>query len=210
MKEISGWEIKKTNSFYGTYYHFYTNIQAPQNDLDNSLCFGFKFYFDSRYTYNRDIKPEVFFHKNKDNTYNLYVNGKRKKYEFTDRLNLEAYTQQEIIDTLTEWCNKKVVRANLAAKKRKNKLSLNNIENEDFICKMNELASKHNTNFVVNGINDWTYDNNININYCKSDQAWRVRVNEINYSYFKCKDLEEVYKVCNWFAEIPVHATYKF
>ena len=53
-------------------------------------------------------------------------------------------------------------------------------------------------------------DNNININYCKSDKVWRVRVNEINYSYFKCKDLEEVYKVCNWFAEIPVHATYKF
>ena len=40
--------------------------------------------------------------------------------------------------------------------------------------------------------------------------CWRVKIPNLNYSYFKCKTLDEVYDLCKWYAEMPNMPTYKF
>lgn len=210
LKKISKWNIEVEKYLYHTRVFIYTNI--PVNDSNGTtLNFSFILNYDFFNKESPIFKIESHFCKPEtDSLQMLYINGKKKHINAVIKIDFDNWSAEDIYEGIKEWCNKQVAKINLSVKKYKTALAKNNIENEDFIYKMKKLAEEHETFFNVEDINKWLFANVIHIDLFKAEKVWRVRVDTLNYTYFKCINLEEVYNLCKWFMEIPSAPYYKF
>lgn len=89
----------------------------------------------------------------------------------------------------------------LVLKKRNQEQKKQNIENEDFIVKMSDLASRYNIKMEANQfkINAWKIGD---ITIEPSGNKWKVDGDELARLYF-LNNLDEVYTLCEWYLKRP-------
>lgn len=84
-----------------------------------------------------------------------------------------------------------------------------NISTKGFEEKLEKLANAHDLVFEENGKNKWSFGD-IDISPVAGSDEWRVRIGDFNFSFFKAKDLKEVFKIIEWYCNMPVRPTGKF
>ena len=118
---------------------------------------------------------------------------------------------------IIDYFAKKSIKVNKDAKKKDLNFVSQRAEYFDFYEKMNKLAIAYNGSFKEDEhkLLTWEFSGVYINSYFKptvdlTKNCWRVRIPSLNYSYFKCKTLDEVYDLCKWYAEMPNKPTYKF
>ena len=127
------------------------------------------------------------------------------KNEFNFSLNKKFNIMDENVGSvIREYIVKRVGQVELKIKQRKIENELNQIDNSDFIGKLEEFGEV------------WIDDKKIN-SYCvancdieKVKDIWKVRICGLGYAYYKCKDLDEVYGLIKWYKSMPVKMCGKF
>ena len=124
---------------------------------------------------------------------------------------------QEYANMIIDYFAKKSIKVNKDAKKKDLNFVSQRAEYFDFYDKMNKLAIAYNGSFKEDKhkLLTWEFSGVYINSYFKptvdlTKNCWRVRIPSLNYSYFKCKTLDEVYDLCKWYAEMPNKPTYKF
>mgnify|MGYP003289143260 CR=1 FL=1 len=141
-----------------------------------------------------------------------YFDDKRISWNYPKNIDLDgSLSIEDVTKKLKEFWQKKIDARALKLKNREVNKKLQNIENETFINKMSELAENHNMFFKADKVklNTWKF-NKCDIDFCKTKNCWRVRACNLNFSFFACKNLDEVYNVCKWIAEMPSQPRPKF
>lgn len=213
ITELMGWKFQKCNN--DTFY-LLTDIEAPRNDEDYPVYVFIEFH----HWYGGDETFEFdFSEKPLDRILACYyINGKCPQWKVPKACDFKDISKaQEYVNMIIDYFAKKSTKVNKNAKKKELDFVSQRAEYFDFYDKMNKLAIEYNGSFKEDAHNLLTWEfSGVNINwyYEPSEDltktCWRVRISSLNHSYFKCKNLDEVYDLCKWYAEMPNMPTYKF
>lgn len=211
--ELTGWKFEKhcNDGFY-----LLTDIEAPRHDEDYPVYVFIEFCHwscgDETFFFDFSEKPL-------DRDLTCYcINGKCPKWKVPAACNFTDISKaQDYVNMIVDYFAKKSSKVNKNAKKKDLNFVSQRAEYFDFYEKMNKLAIEHNSSFKEDEHNLLTWEfSGVDINSCfdptedLTKNCWRVRIPSLNYSYFKCKTLDEVYDLCKWYAEMPNKPTYKF
>ena len=211
--ELNGWKFQKYNN---NIFYLLTDIEAPRYDEDYPVYVFIEFHHwscgDETFFFDFSEKPL-------DRDLACYrINGKCPKWKVPAACDFKDISKaQEYANMIIDYFAKKSIKVNKDAKKKDLNFVSQRAEYFDFYDKMNKLAIAYNGSFKEDKHNLLTWEfSGVYINsYFKptvdlTKNCWRVRIPSLNYSYFKCKTLDEVYDLCKWYAEMPNKPTYKF
>ena len=211
--ELNGWKFQKYNN---NIFYLLTDIEAPRYDEDYPVYVFIEFHHwscgDETFFFDFSEKPL-------DRDLACYrINGKCPKWKVPAACDFKDISKaQEYANMIIDYFAKKSIKVNKDAKKKDLNFVSQRAEYFDFYEKMNKLSIAYNGSFKEDKHNLLTWEfSGVYINsYFKptvdlTKNCWRVRIPSLNYSYFKCKTLDEVYDLCKWYAEMPNKPTYKF
>ena len=213
---LKGWKFWRysTDGFY-----LMTDIEAPRHDEDYPvyICIEFHHWNDGEETLKFEYSEEPC-----DRIYARYrINGKFPQWKVPAACDFKEISKaQDYVNMLVDYFAKKSTKVNKDAKKKDLDFVSQRADYFDFYEKMNKLAKTFNGSFNEDehALRTWEFcgqNCRVNINWYYEPSkdltpCWRIHVPVLNYSYFKCKNLDEVYDLCKWFAEMPMPSTYKF
>ena len=211
--ELTGWKFNKCSN---DGFCLLTDIEAPRHDEDYPVYvyIEFRHWYAGYETF--DFK---FSEKPLDRISACYrINGKCPTWNVPKACDFKDISKaQEYANMIIDYFAKKSTKVNKDAKKKDLNFVSQRAEYFDFYDKMNKLAIELNGSFKEDEHNLLTWEfSGVDINsYFEptvdlTKNCWRVRIPSLNYSYFKCKTLDEVYDLCKWYAEMPNKPTYKF
>lgn len=212
--ELTGWKIHRYSQ---DDVYLCTNIEAPKHDEDRPayVLIDFVHWCDGTTT----IKFEFSCKPCERNSASYHIGGKCPQWKVPAACDFKDISKaQEYANMIIDYFAKKSVKVNKNAKKKELDFVSQRAEYFDFYDKMNKLAIEHNGSFKEDEHNllTWEFSGSVDINWYYepskdlTKNCWRVRIPSLNYSYFKCKTLDEVYDLCKWYAEMPNMPTYKF
>ena len=211
--ELNGWKFQKYNN---NIFYLLTDIEAPRYDEDYPVYVFIEFHHwscgDETFFFDFSEKPL-------DRDLACYrINGKCPKWKVPAACDFKDISKaQEYANMIIDYFAKKSIKVNKDAKKKDLNFVSQRAECFDFYDKMNKLAIAYNGSFKEDEhkLLTWEFSGVYINSYFKPTEdltknCWRVRIPSLNYSYFKCKTLDEVYDLCKWYAEMPNKPTYKF
>ena len=211
--ELNGWKFQKYNN---NIFYLLTDIEAPRYDEDYPVYVFIEFHHwscgDETFFFDFSEKPL-------DRDLACYrINGKCPKWKVPAACDFKDISKaQEYANMIIDYFAKKSIKVNKDAKKKDLNFVSQRAECFDFYDKMNKLAIAYNGSFKEDEhkLLTWEFSGVYINSYFKptvdlTKNCWRVRIPSLNYSYFKCKTLDEVYDLCKWYAEMPNKPTYKF
>lgn len=211
--ELMSWKFQKYSN---DGFFLLTDIEAPRHDEDYPayVYIDFHHWYDGEET----LKFE-FSEKPLDRiSAGYHINGKCPQWKVPKACDFKDISKaQDYVNMIVDYFAKKSTKVNKDAKKKELDFVSQRAEYFDFYEKMNALAIAHNGSFKedehklltweFSGVDiNWYYEPSKDL----TKNCWRVRIPSLNYSYFRCKTLDEVYDLCKWYAEIPNMPTYKF
>ena len=211
--ELNGWKFQKYNN--NTFY-LLTDIEAPRYDEDNPVYVFIEFHHwpcgDEEFLFDFSEKP-----LDRDLAC-YYINGKCPKWKVPAACDFKDISKaKEYANMIIDYLAKKSSKVNKNIKKNALGFVSQRAEYFDFYEKMNKLAIAYNGSFKEDKhkLLTWEFSGVYINSYFESTKdltknCWRVQIPNLNYSYFKCKTLDEVYDLCKWYAEMPNMPTYKF
>ena len=211
--ELKGWKFQKYSN---DGFYLLTDIEAPRHDEDHPAYV----YIEFRHWYGGDETFEFdFSEKPLDRISTSYhISGKCPQWKVPAACDFKDISKaQDYVNMIVDYFAKKSTKVNKDAKKKDLNFVSQRAEYFDFYEKMNKLAIEHNGSFKedehklltweFSGVDiNWYYEPSKDL----TKNCWRVRIPSLNYSYFRCKTLDEVYDLCKWYAEMPNMPTYKF
>ena len=211
--ELTGW---KFNKYSNDGFYLLTDIEAPRHDEDYPVYV----YIEFRHWYGGDETFNFEFSEKPLNRISAYyrINGKCPQWKVPAACDFKDISKaQEYANMIIDYFAKKSTKVNKDAKKKDLNFVSQRAEYFDFYEKMNKLAIEHNGSFKEDEHKLLTWEfSGVDINWYfeptkdLTKNCWRVRIPSLNYSYFKCNTLDEVYDLCKWYAEMPNMPTYKF
>lgn len=211
--ELNGWKIHKIGK---DDVYLCTNIEAPKHDEDHPayVLIDFVHWCDGKTTLNFEFSCKPC----ERNSTNYHIGGKCPQWKVPAACDFKDISKaQEYANMIIDYFAKKSTKVNKDAKKKDLNFVSQRAEYFDFYEKMNKLAIEHNGSFKEDEHKLLTWEfSGVDINWYYeptkdlTKNCWRVRIPSLNYSYFKCKTLDEVYDLCKWYAEMPNKPTYKF
>ena len=211
--ELNGWKFQKYNN---NIFYLLTDIEAPRYDEDYPVYVFIEFHHwscgDETFFFDFSEKPL-------DRDLACYrINGKCPQWKVPAACDFKDISKaQEYANMIIDYFAKKSIKVNKDAKKKDLNFVSQRAEYFDFYDKMNKLAIAYNGSFKEDKhkLLTWEFSGVYINSYFKptvdlTKNCWRVRIPSLNYSYFKCKTLDEVYDLCKWYAEMPNKPTYKF
>ena len=213
MCELTGnaWSYKFNRNTWNCEVILYTDILSPKDDEGNSYNTAFVYDChadDGMYHY--DGSGIRFYEQGKDYWRRLYI---RKRYIDwkVPVINLQEPSKaQEYVDLIRNLMNKKTVTYDKKYKEHIQEKRLLDVEFEDFIGKMNELASKQQVDFYQDPVKlkCWYLNNkSIKIYPTEDKKNWLVNIYQFGFTKYICQSLDEAYKVCEWYFSCPVQKT---
>lgn len=211
--ELMGWKFQKYNN---DGFFLLTDIEAPRHDEDYPVYVFIEFhhgYFgDETFEFDFSEKPLDRIPAS------YHIDGKCPQWKVPKACDFKDISKvQEYVNMIIDYFTKKSTKVNKNAKKKELDFVSQRAEYFDFYDKMNKLAIEYNGSFKEDAHNLLTWEFSgviINWYYEPTEDLtknwWRVRIPSLNYSYFKCKNLDEVYDLCKWYAEMPNMPIYKF
>lgn len=210
--ELTGWKFQK---YCNDGFNLLTDIEAPRHDEDYPVYVFIEFrhwYGDETFKFNFSEKPLDRI------SARYHIGGKCPQWKVPAACDFKDISKaQEYANMIIDYFAKKSTKVNKDAKKKDLNFVSQRAEYFDFYDKMNKLAFEHNGSFKEDEHKLLTWEfSGVDINsYFEptkdlTKNCWRVRIPSLNYSYFKCKTLDEVYDLCKWYAEMPNKPTYKF
>lgn len=198
-----------------------TDIEAPRHDEDYPVYVYIEFHHWYGEIFAENTFKFEFSEKPLDRICIRYnIGGKFPQWKVPKACDFKDISKaQEYINMIIDYFAKKSTKVNKDAKKNDLRFVSQRAEYFDFYDKMNKLAEQYNVRFKEDEHNLKTWEFDIcDINWYNGDPnqkdkfttCWRVRIPSLNYSYFKCKTLDNVYDLCKWYAEMPNIPTYKF
>jgi len=211
--ELKGWKFQKYSN---DGFYLLTDIEAPRHDEDHPAYV----YIEFRHWYGGDETFEFdFSEKPLDRiSASYHIGGKCPQWKVPAACDFKDISKaQDYVNMIVDYFAKKSTKVNKDAKKKDLNFVSQRAEYFDFYEKMNKLAIEHNGSFKedehklltweFSGVDiNWYYEPSKDL----TKNCWRVRIPSLNYSYFRCKTLDEVYDLCKWYAEMPNMPTYKF
>lgn len=211
--ELMGWKFQKYSN---DGFYLLTDIEAPRHDEDRPayVYIEFRHWYDGDETFEFDFSEKPLDRISAG----YHVNGKCPQWKVPKACDFKDISKaQEYANMIIDYFAKKSTKVNKDAKKKDLGFVSQRAEYFDFYEKMNALAISHNDSFkedehklltwVFSGVDiNWYYEPSKDL----TKTCWRVRIPSLNYSYFRCKTLDEVYDLCKWYAEMPNMPTYKF
>ena len=211
--ELKGWKFQKYSN---DGFYLLTDIEAPRHDEDHPAYV----YIEFRHWYGGDETFEFdFSEKPLDRiSASYHISGKCPQWKVPKACDFSDISKaQDYVNMIVDYFAKKSTKVNKDAKKKDLNFVSQRAEYFDFYEKMNKLAIEHNGSFKedehklltweFSGVDiNWYYEPSKDL----TKNCWRVRIPSLNYSYFRCKTLDEVYYLCKWYAEMPNMPTYKF
>jgi hypothetical protein len=211
--ELKGWKFHKYSN---DGFYLLTDIEAPRHDED---CPAYV-YIEFRHWYGGDETFEFDFSEKPLDRISVgyHINGKCPQWKVPKACDFSDISKaQDYVNMIIDYFAKKSTKVNKDAKKKDLNFVSQRAEYFDFYEKMNKLAIEHNGSFKedehklltweFSGVDiNWYYEPSKDL----TKNCWRVRIPSLNYSYFRCKTLDEVYDLCKWYAEMPNMPTYKF
>ena len=211
--ELKGWKFQKYSN---DGFYLLTDIEAPRHDEDHPAYV----YIEFRHWYGGDETFEFdFSEKPLDRiSASYHISGKCPQWKVPKACDFSDISKaQDYVNMIVDYFAKKSTKVNKDAKKKDLNFVSQRAEYFDFYEKMNKLAIEHNGSFKedehklltweFSGVDiNWYYEPSKDL----TKNCWRVRIPSLNYSYFRCKTLDEVYDLCKWYAEMPNMPTYKF
>lgn len=211
--ELMNWKFHKYSN---DGFYLLTDIEAPRHDEDCPAYVNIEF----RHWYGGDETFEFDFAQEPCGRISAgyHVNGKCPQWKVPKTCDFSDISKaQEYANMIIDYFAKKSTKVNKDAKKKDLEFVSQRAEYFDFYDKMNKLAIEHNGSFKEDEHNLLTWEfSGVDINWYfeptkdLTKTCWRVRIPSLNYSYFRCKTLDEVYNLCKWYAEMPNMPTYKF
>lgn len=211
--ELTGWKFQKYSN---DGFYLLTDIEAPRHDEDSPAYV----YIEFHHWYGGEETVEFEFSEDPHNRISAcyHVNGKCPQWKVPKACDFSDISMaQDYVNMIIDYFAKKSTKVNKDAKKKDLNFVSQRAEYFDFYDKMNKLAIEHNGSFKEDEhkLLTWEFSGvDINLYYEPSKDltknCWRVRIPSLNYSYFRCKTLDEVYDLCKWYAEMPNMPTYKF
>ena len=211
--ELKGWKFQKYSN---DGFYLLTDIEAPRHDED---CPAYV-YIEFRHWYGGDETFEFdFSEKPLDRiSASYHIGGKCPQWKVPAACDFKDISKaQDYVNMIVDYFAKKSTKVNKDAKKKDLNFVSQRAEYFDFYEKMNKLAIEHNGSFKEDEHKLLTWEfSGVDINWYfeptkdLTKNCWRVRIPSLNYSYFRCKTLDEVYDLCKWYAEMPNMPTYKF
>jgi len=209
MCDLTGnvWTYKINKCTWSVYAVLYTDILSPKDDEGNS--YNTAFVYDCVVDgYNGSgIK---FYEQGKDYWHRLYIRKRNIDWK-VPAIDLEEPSKaQDYVDLIRNVMNKKTVTYDKKYKEHIQEKRLLDVEFEDFIGKMNELASKQQVDFYQDPVKlkCWYLKNkSIKIYQTEDKKNWLVNIYYFGFTKFVCETLDEVYKVCEWYFSCPVQKT---
>lgn len=211
--ELKGWKFQKYSN---DGFFLLTDIEAPKHDED-SLAYvyiEFRHWYGGGETFEFDFSEKPF----ERISACYHINGKCPTWKVPKACDFKDISKaQDYVNMIVDYFAKKSSKVNKDAKKKDLGFVSQRAEYFDFYEKMNKLAIEHNGSFKedehklltweFSGVDiNWYFEPTKNL----TKTCWRVRIPSLNYSYFRCKTLDEVYDICKWYAEMPNMPTYKF
>lgn len=110
----------------------------------------------------------------------------------------------EYIETLTQFVMRKNTNFNKNSNKTQTNFDVQRATYKAFYNKMEELAEQNNVNFIEdkNELKKWEFDD-VTISWSNKEKCWRVVIRGLNYSYFRCKNLNGVVDLVEWYLTFP-------
>ena len=211
--ELKGWKFQKYSN---DGFYLLTDIEAPRHDEDHPAYV----YIEFRHWYGGDETFEFdFSEKPLDRiSASYHISGKCPQWKVPKACDFSDISKaQDYVNMIVDYFAKKSTKVNKDAKKKDLNFVSQRAEYFDFYEKMNKLAIEHNGSFKEDEHKLLTWEfSGVDINWYfeptedLTKNCWRVRIPSLNYSYFRCKTLDEVYDLCKWYAEMPNMPTYKF
>ena len=211
--ELKGWKFQKYSN---DGFYLLTDIEAPRHDEDHPAYV----YIEFRHWYGGDETFEFdFSEKPLDRiSASYHIGGKCPQWKVPAACDFKDISKaQDYVNMIVDYFAKKSTKVNKDAKKKDLNFVSQRAEYFDFYEKMNKLAIEHNGSFKEDEHKLLTWEfSGVDINWYfeptkdLTKNCWRVRIPSLNYSYFRCKTLDEVYDLCKWYAEMPNMPTYKF
>lgn len=211
--ELMGWKFHKYSN---DGFYLLTDIEAPRHDEDYPAYINIEF----RHWYGGDETFEFDFSGEPCGRISAgyHINGKCPQWKVPAACDFKDISKaQEYANMIVDYFAKKSTKVNKDAKKKDLGFVSQRAEYFDFYEKMNKLAIEHNGSFKEDEHKLLTWEfSGVDINWYfeptkdLTKTCWRVRIPSLNYSYFRCKTLDEVYDLCKWYAEMPNMPTYKF
>jgi len=211
--ELKGWKFQKYSN---DGFYLLTDIEAPRHDED---CPAYV-YIEFRHWYGGDETFEFDFSEKPLNriSASYHIGGKCPQWKVPAACDFKDISKaQDYVNMIVDYFAKKSTKVNKDAKKKDLNFVSQRAEYFDFYDKMNKLAIEHNGSFKEDEHKLLTWEfSGVDINWYfeptkdLTKNCWRVRIPSLNYSYFQCKTLDEVYDLCKWYAEMPNMPTYKF
>ena len=211
--ELKGWKFQKYSN---DGFYLLTDIEAPRHDEDHPAYV----YIEFRHWYGGDETFEFdFSEKPLDRiSASYHISGKYPQWKVPKACDFSDISKaQDYVNMIVDYFAKKSTKVNKDAKKKDLNFVSQRAEYFDFYEKMNKLAIEHNGSFKEDEHKLLTWEfSGVDINWYfeptedLTKNCWRVRIPSLNYSYFRCKTLDEVYDLCKWYAEMPNMPTYKF
>jgi len=211
--ELKGWKFQKYSN---DGFYLLTDIEAPRHDEDHPAYV----YIEFRHWYGGDETFEFDFSEKPLDRISVgyHINGKCPTWKVPKACDFSDISKaQDYVNMIIDYFAKKSTKVNKDAKKKDLNFVSQRAEYFDFYEKMNKLAIEHNGSFKEDEHKLLTWEfSGVDINWYfeptedLTKNCWRVRIPSLNYSYFRCKTLDEVYDLCKWYAEMPNMPTYKF
>lgn len=194
----TGWKISKSYNYYELMTDlpitvenktYYVNVIARQWSTDDAAWFSWSFA-------NAPMSQ--------NGTSRLRYKGKLvKEWEMPCNFN-DIKEADEYIETLTKFVAKKNTNFNKNANKTQTNFDEQRVTYKAFYNKMEELAEQNDVNFTEdkNGLKKWEFDD-VTISWSNKEKCWRVVIRGLNYSYFRCKNLNGVVDLVEWYLSFP-------
>lgn len=194
----TGWKVSKSYSSYElmtdlsitvenkTYY-----IVITANHWSSST--------DTWFSWNYANAPKTY-----QGTSRLRYKGKLvKEWEMPCDFN-DMAKADEYIETLTKFVTKKNANFNKNENKTQTNFDEQRVTYKAFYNKMEELAEQNDVNFAEdkNELKKWEFDD-VTISWSNKEKCWRVVIRGLNYSYFRCKNLNGVVDLVEWYLSFP-------
>lgn len=210
MCELTGnvWKYRINHNDYLCDAIIDTDISSPTHD--NGSVYKISIVYDCiKHNYYRYDRTSIrFYDGNIKNWTVLRVKNRIIEWKRCPKIDLEnPQNAQDYIDLIHNEMSKKIMPYDKKYKERLQEKKLLNIEFEDFIVKMNELAEKEQVDFCQDPVKlkCWYLRNKtIKIYQTEDKKNWLVNIFQYGYTKYICQSLDEVYKVCEWYFSCPV------
>lgn len=213
MCELTGnaWTYKINHNSTLCQVILYTDISSPIDDNGNIYKVAFVYDCEVKdISYHYDTSGIRFYNIGKDYWKQLYVKKRRIDWR-VPKIDLQDPSKaQDYVDLIRNLMEQKTVVYDKKYKEHIQEKRLLDVEFEDFIGKMNELASKNQVDLYQDPVKlkCWYLKNkSIKIYQTDDKKNWLVNIYQFAYTKYVCTSLDEVYKVCEWYFSCPVKKT---